>query len=142
MDYIPLSKGRGVAVVDSQDYEWLCKYQWYSTYNGYARTSIGGKTVGMHRLIMDAPPGKDVDHINFVKMDNRRENLRLCSRSENKLNNNAKGYSWHKQSQKWHARITIDYKDIHLGLFDTEEEASEAYLKVKESHRMSAMRKS
>ena len=100
--------------------------------NGYIRIQIGTKFYSAHRLIMEAFEGeseKDVDHINRVKTDNRYENLRYCTTSENNLNRefsiNAKGYWWEKKSKKWRVEIYIVGKRIYLGLFENEEDAKQ-----------------
>ena len=72
-----------------------------------------------------------IDHINQDKLDNRFENLRLVTRQQNAFNNKAKGYSWHKNKNKWQASIRLNGKLYHLGLFSTQEEARQAYLKAK-----------
>ena len=107
--------------------------------NGYIRIQIGEKHYHVHRLIMMAFVGdsdKDVDHINRIKTDNRFENLRYCTRSENQLNresvDNAKGYCWHKSQKKWQAQIRFDGKSKHLGCFDNEQDARQAYLQARE----------
>ena len=108
--------------------------------NGYIRIKIGGKLYRAHRLIMMAFVGEsdqDVDHINRIKTDNQFENLRYCTRSENSLNrewvDNAKGYSWHRN--KWEARININNKPKHLGSFEKEADARQAFLDAKLKYR-------
>ena len=84
---------------------------------------------------MNAPDGMEVDHINGNGLDNRKANLRLCTRAQNQMNSIKrtgkssifKGVSWHKNAWKWRANIKINQKDIHIGYFDTELEAAEAY---------------
>ena len=100
---------------------------------GYIQIQIGIKMYKVHRLIMLAFVGdsdKDVDHINRIKTDNRFENLRYCTRRENNLNrdyvDNAKGYYRHRN--KWKAYIDINCKKKHLGYFDKEEDAHQAFL--------------
>ena len=104
---------------------------------GYIRIHIGGKKYRVHRLIMMAFVGEsdqDVDHINRNKTDNRFENLRYCTRCENQWNresvDNAKGY--YSFRNKWKATITINNKHKHLGLFEKEEDARQAYLDARE----------
>jgi len=98
---ISLTQGL-VAIVDAGDYVWLSKWKWFAKVGGcggdaYAARSvrINGKvkTVRMHRLIMDAPDGMEVDHINGNTMDNRRCNLRIVSKSENLANRNYGKYA-------------------------------------------------
>lgn len=103
---------------------------------GYKTVGYKGKTYYMHRIIYqmhygEIPEGMQVDHINRIKDDNRIENLRLVTQQQNQWNNNAKGYSLHKATGKWRAYIKINNKQKYLGLYDTEEEAREAYLTAK-----------
>ena len=73
-----------------------------------------------------------IDHINRDSTDNRIENLRILTNQQNQFNRNAKGYCWNKHANKWRARISVNGKVKHLGLFDNEEDAHIAYLKAKE----------
>ena len=115
--------------------------------SGYRYVKINEKPYPEHRLawlyVYGKWPEDMIDHINGFKDDNRIENLREATRSENfcnrtKYNNNTsgiKGVCWHKISKKWQARIRINNKNKHLGLFDSPEEAYEAYCKAaKELH--------
>jgi len=140
MKYLPLSQGK-YSIVDDEDYDWLNQWKWYAKHNKtrwYAvRTTQRPCRINirMHRLIMSAPQGRDVDHINGNGIDNRRKNLRLCTRSENlankakygKCSSKHKGVWWHKTAKKWAAGIMKNKKAIHLGLFDSEIEAAIAY---------------
>lgn len=93
------------------------------------------KNIRLHRLIMNCPNGKQIDHINGNGLDNRKENLRICSQSENHQNRSKwgntssqyKGVHWHKIVKKWVAQIMINGKRKHLGYFDREREAAKAY---------------
>lgn len=135
---IPLTKGK-IAIIDKKDFEKVKDYNWYCSTIGYAVAKIpGGATIRMHRLIVDALPNVGIDHINTNKLDNRRENLRSASAQQNSFNrgrnkNNKSGYKnvcYHKQAQKWRAYIVKNNKQISLGLYNTPEEAFEAYCKV------------
>lgn len=76
---------------------------------------------------------EEIDHINGVRDDNRIINLRSVSRSENQWNRTtAKGYSWNKRENKWQSQIKINKKVIHLGYYNIEQEARNAYLAAKE----------
>ena len=105
---------------------------------GYITIGIGGKMYLAHRLIMEAFVGEseqEVDHIDRNKTNNNFHNLRYCTHIENSFNrdycDNTKGYTWHKSAKKWHAQISIDNKMKHLGYFDNEDDARQAYLQAR-----------
>lgn len=141
---IKLSQGK-YALVDDSDYERVSQYKWWAAEVGvtkhfYATTSTykPRKTIYMHRLILDAPKGKIVDHINGNGLDNRRANLRLCTNAQNLHNapaqkNNTSGYkgvSWNKGNKKWQAQICVNNKKIMIGVFADKIEAAKAYDKA------------
>lgn len=112
---------------------------------GYVTIRFGGKSYYAHRLaflwMTGAWPEHEVDHIDGVRTDNRWMNLRETSRKTNAHNtgglraNNTSGLvgaSWHKQSGRWRAAITLNNRVIHIGLFATIELAHAAYLKAKD----------
>ncbi len=133
---IPLSRGR-FALVDAADYEWLSRYRWTCRggANPYAARTEKGKVIWMHREIMQTPPGKVCDHIDAVSLNNRRANLRNCTRGENAANvpkrahatSCYKGVSWDKRTGKWRAKIKCHGRAYELGLFTSEVEAARAY---------------
>ena len=144
MKCIELTQGR-VAIVDDEDFDKLAQYRWQ--YNkGYAdrEATIAFKVtkhVKMHRIIMGIDdPNIHVDHINGDKLDNRRINLRLATRAQNKANsrvakNNAigvKGVSKRTgpKGDAFRAHITTEGKMKSLGTFKTAEEAHAAYCKA------------
>lgn len=96
----------------------------------------------MHRLIMNAKKGIQVDHINRDTLDNRRQNLRFATPSQNAANkiigeNNKSGFKgvfWDRYSNSWHAKIKVNYKQIHIGFFKTPEDAAKAYNQVALKH--------
>lgn len=108
----------------------------------YWRVMVDGKEYKAHRLAWFYMTGKwpkaDIDHIDGDRTNNRWVNLREASRSENLCNrrphrrnpHGLKGIGWDAQRKKWCARICKNYKKIHLGRFDTQEEAYEAYCKA------------
>ena len=136
--------------VDDADYDWLSKFRWSShkTRGGLwcAERALwkNHKYVGMqkmHRLIMKARKGQEVDHINRNGMDNRRKNLRICSRSENLINRgrfkNVKAksvgvYNIHRKKNTWLAQVSRNNENYTVGVFKTLSEAvsaREEYLK-------------
>lgn len=132
------AKRRVKVMVSDEDYELVKQYNWQvSPENCVAGHTVGGskQRILMHRFIMNAPRHLEVDHINGDRLDNRRSNLRLCTSSENKMNRGIrcdtksgyKGVSWHKQRNKWTARIKAGNTYKHLGLFDDVKEAALAY---------------
>jgi hypothetical protein len=103
---------------------------------GYRQIMINGKMYRTHRLIYIFHNGEiadnlHIDHINRDKLDNNIENLRLVTRQENQWNRGAKGYCFSKLANKFQAYIKLNGKQTTLGLFDTAEEAKNAYLKAK-----------
>ena len=131
---IPLSDGQ-FAIVDTTDYEWLSGYTWTLVAAGYAGRNEKGKMVLMHRQIMNPPKGMVVDHIDGGVRNNRRSNLRICTRAQNVRNSAKRRHAasrykcvgFDKERGKWFARFR--YKGIHLwlGYFDGEAEAARAY---------------
>ena len=89
----------------------------------------------MSREIVAAPIGKVVDHRNHDTLDNRKKNLRVCSRQENNANaqkrpgtsSRYKGVCWHAMSKKWAAQIDFNRKRCNLGLFAKEQTAARVY---------------
>lgn len=137
---IPLTRGL-VAVVDAADQALVEAHSWHATKGAsnrtwYARSSGSGphatrKIIYMHRLVMAAPAGVLVDHINGDSLDNRRANLRFCNAVQNGANrakkrgaaSNYKGVYF--ENGAWRARIGPGCS--HLGVFVTEVEAARAY---------------
>jgi len=94
------------------------------------------KAVRMHRVVLNCPEDKFVDHINHNGLDNRRANLRACTMQQNIWNKRKqrgnysskyKGVSWNKSEGKWIVRITCKGKQIFVGYYDNEKEAAKAY---------------
>ena len=138
MKTISLINSEKVAIVDNMDFEKVSKHRWLLRLNGYVQSSslIKGKHPYLHRFILKSPEGIGTDHINCDKLDNRRDNLRFATRSQNQANSlkhrNAltsrfKGVSWVKRDRKWRAQIMHENKNPYLGLFTSEEEAARAY---------------
>ena len=146
MKEIPLTQGY-VALVDDADYEKLAQLEWCWA-DGYALTvadsgrfraifpdyQARARTVHMHRLILRAPDGMEVDHRSRNRLDNQRRNLRLATSGQNKHNTGPrrgtsryKGVCWDVRRGKWTAQIKVQWRKRNLGGFSCEEEAARAY---------------
>lgn len=149
---ITLGSGN-VTLVSEEDYAFLNQWRWQEQRSKHRRTSVVRRRLHasedfsrpaflMHRVIADRMGilhlrdlSMDVDHINHNSLDNRRENLRSATRTQNMANialrrgNRAgfKGVNFHKQTKKWHARISLDHKTLSLGVHVSPEDAARAY---------------
>ena len=141
---IPLTRGY-FAVIDDEDSD-LAEFKWFtqkSKNNFYATRTprIDGVkyNLRMHRLIFARKIGREllqyeiIDHIDGNGLNNRRSNLRLATNSQNAMNQRRqagrkyKGVSKEKTRNKWRAQITIGRKKIHIGCYDSQDEAYRAY---------------
>lgn len=141
MKKIELSQGF-FATVEDADFEMLSRHTWCWS-NGYAMSRINGHNESMHRVLMRPLQGEYVDHINGDGIDNRRENLRLCTKRQNHLNSQKcrtkktsqfKGVHFRKDVKLWRASIKVNYKNIHLGYFKDEADAAKAYNEAAKIH--------
>ena len=133
-----LTKGKST-MVDSEDYELVSQYNWYASESEkgrfYAKSYSNGKRLFLHRVLMNASKGYEVDHINRNTLDNRRKNLRVCTSSQNSQNISShkdstsqhKGVNWDASRKKWKSRIFVGQKEMFLGRFYYEHEAAQAY---------------
>lgn len=144
MKEIELTRGLK-AIVDDADFEFLSGYSWHAEKRGgiyYARGVISCvkrkcKLAYMHRLILCAKPGQLVDHKDGNGLNNQRSNIRICTHGENCRNvspvkNATSKYlgvdlAGRPKNRRWRAAICHDGKRKHIGHFDTETEAAEAY---------------
>lgn len=94
--------------------------------------------IGLHRLVTNCPEGYVVDHINHDTFDNRKENLRIATQSENGFNrrgvneNNTsgvRGVSWHKATEKWAAYTRFNGERIFIGVYEDKRVAEEAVMR-------------
>ena len=145
--------GKHTIIIDTEDWDKVKEYRWciragpVNRYP-YAMTAIphpdGGlkkcgrkrtTTLSLHHLILGKPPkGKVTDHRNHNGLDNRKDNLRILTQSQNMFNRRGKrntssrykGISWCKDRGKWRASIWINKKNIYIGYFTCEKEAAMA----------------
>ena len=131
------------SLVDDIDYEWAKLFSWRESPYGYVtrdsikkeKTSGSSSVIFIHRQITNAPKGVLVDHRNLNPLDNRRNNLRLCNKSQNAQNGKShrdstssfRGVSWSSGKSLWRSVIFYGKRQIYLGLFDTQEDAALAY---------------
>ena len=122
------------AIVDVEDLEYLLSYKWSLKDNGYARTTVNGKTVHMHQMVLrqnGSIQDMEIDHINRIKLDNRKSNLRYVPHYLNMHNRNYKSGCVFKITNRpltkpFYASICINNKPKNLGYFHTEKEAVDA----------------
>ena len=119
------------AIIDLEYIDSIKNYKWYLAQDGYVCNPKIGR---LHRYIMNPSDKLVVDHINHNPLDNRRENLRVCTIQQNSMNrsvnyNNKSGTTgvhWSNRYNRWIARIKIDGKIKYLGSYKSKEEAIEA----------------
>lgn len=134
--YIELAGSRGFAMVDAEDFERINKRLWQLSSKGYATCIISvGKNrqiVFMHHDVVGKPAqGLCTDHINQDRSDNRKDNLRNVTHSENLFNTGMrstntsgfKGVSFDKINQRWVAYISYEKKSRNLGSFKIKDQA-------------------
>ena len=139
MKEIKLANGKGIALVDDEDYERVSQYKWYlkNKNENYARGYINSNMIYMHRFILNPPEDINIDHINGVGLDNRKCNLRFATQSQNQWNrkktNNRLGlkgvYFIKKKKLKkpWVSWICFNNRPKYLGYYSTAKEAALVY---------------
>ncbi len=135
MKEIKLSKGF-VAIIDDKDYERVSQHKWHvrksrTSKTFYATAFIGEKTTGLHRFIMNPPQEAEIDHKDGNGLDNRTENLRVCTREGNMRNRRPNGKCPFKgvfiDGNKFISQISLKNTQYRLGFFDTPEQAALEY---------------
>ncbi len=142
MKKIKLTQGK-FALIDDSDCLLVSSIKWQATRRRKSFYAVGysksvGKTIYMHRLIMQPPDNLQVDHINHNSLDNRRCNLRVCTNAENHQNSNTKegltskyrGVFRCNPGRQWGAKICHNNKRMYLGGFYSEKEAALTYDKA------------
>lgn len=139
MKLIPLTKGKH-AMVDDDLYPLLAPYKWHVCYDGYAKRNFRGfdskwRIMFMHHAVAGYPLNKkQVDHIDGNRLNNMKINLRIVTKRQNARNrvehrknlfsSRYVGVYWDKDLNKWRAGVTVDKKQIHLGVFLNENDAA------------------
>ena len=136
MKLIPLGKSNKFAIIDDEDFEKVNYLKWYLCGRRYAHCYPGW--ILLHRYILNVTDRNiHVDHKDDNGLNCQKENLRLCSNQQNTSNkrnlvphtSQYKGVSWEKRVQKWRVTLTNHYKQIHIGTFNDEIHAAQAYNK-------------
>lgn len=135
---------------DDEDLEFFLRHKWRVVKTKAKRAIksqfaiqafINGKTQKFHRILLNAPIGLDVDHLDGNTLNNQKKNLRICTRVQNLQNtgkynrkkgttSSFKGVSWRSDSNNWRARIKVGTTFKGLGSFNNEVEAAKAYNKA------------
>lgn len=133
--WVPLTRGY-ITMVSPEDADLLSASNWWaekSSTNFYARASIKSKQYRLHRLIT-GNPNSEIDHISGNSLDNRRTNLRVATRQQNRANSRCRNKNGYKgitrQRGKWRAQIVVNRKHISLGTYKTPQEAHAAYIEA------------
>lgn len=125
-------------MIDTEDWGKIKSYCWWKNNTGYinATEHYSSKNIQLHRLIMDVLDKPDIiiDHRNGNSLDNRKCNLRKCTKAQNDYNKRIQPYNtsgvtgvtWDKRANKWNASIGYRGKTIHLGTFINKQDAIDA----------------
>lgn len=134
-----------VTLLNDEDYEFFKDRKCYEHSSGYATfwDKENKKVLYVHRFLVNPPDDMKVDHINRNKLDNQRDNLRVCTSAQNQYNTGKiasytskyQGVSFCKQTKKWRVTMRIDGKCKTVGRYATEKEAALTYNKMAKKHR-------
>lgn len=137
MKKIKLTKNKH-ALIDNDDYNNLSKHNWqYDGFYAGRNIKVGDKKtrLRMHVDIMNPPKGMVVDHIDGNRLNNQRNNLRICTQSDNQKKmklfstntSGIQGISWDSRRNKWFVQKCYNRKRYTIGRFDKKEDAIIAY---------------
>lgn len=141
-----ITSKKDVCLIDKEDFDVVSKHKWKSTkpkkiiyVTRVIRDGKKYRTIYLHRFLMKAVKGQVVDHINGNGLDNRKENLRLCTQQQNTFNSMSKRknkrfkgvYKW---KDKFFAKLNVRKKVHYSKMYHTEEEAAKAHDKLAEIH--------
>jgi hypothetical protein len=144
---IPLRNHRGdvraYAVIDAVDIA-ITEHRWCLTSKGYAYRMVRREHIAMHRVVLGLVKGDGLegDHIDRDHLNNRRSNLRVVTRGQNKQNMSSnrgtssryRGVSWRPDKNRWVAQAQAHGQYHYLGLYELEEEAAEVALAFRLAH--------
>lgn len=120
------------SIIDLEDVEKVKHIKWSKTTSGYVSgKDKNEKNILLHRYLTECPDDMVVDHINHNTLDNRKNNLRVCTKQQNEMNkllyshntSGVSGVSYYKRKEKWASKIIVNNKTIFLGYFDNKEDA-------------------
>ena len=126
-----------VVQFDDVDIDLIKQHGWRGVnrnYGCYVTTDINYKSQYLHRMLMTPKEGLEIDHVDGNGLNNRRNNLRVCTHAENSRNIHSvigaskdKVVYWRKERSRWVARIKVNYEVKWLGSFADEIDAAMAY---------------
>lgn len=144
--YIGLTPNNIEFYFDKDDYDIIKDYRWNLNLRGYIATTkrINNKKINirLHQLIMGKKEGCIIDHINGIKTDNRKINMRFCTQQQNVMNGEIpntnksgfKGVIWDKSRNKWRSYIKYNQKTITLGYFINKDDAIKTRIEAEEKY--------
>lgn len=136
---ITTAKGE-IILADAEEYDRLSQHSWCVSKTGYAVATIHRRVVKLHRFLLNlTDKGQLIDHINHNTLDNRKRNLRICTSSQNAKNTSpvhGEGHLGIRRTRfgKYNVRITCDRKQMHIGNYDTLEEAIQARIEAERKY--------
>jgi hypothetical protein len=135
MKEIMLSDNIHSMLCDDEDFDLLSSISWTYTHGYATKSQWKQESLFAHKLVMNVSQGQMVDHKDRNKLNNQKDNLRLCTDSQNQANktkskNNKSGYKgvcWNKSKQRYVARIGVNNKKVECGEFKSPHDAAIAY---------------